>query len=421
MTNSEDALRTARLALGYRSQEALAKALNEAAAAIGLRVSINARTVRRWESAEPPWPQAEHATALETLFNRPLSELGFSPTRRSGSEQAVRQQGTSYTETWASRHAGTPAGVVPPAVASDYMSATGAFRRLYWSVPPARLQRLVSEHAALGWDLLPQLPGSAKVVMARAVAESALLAGRLEFFDLQQPEVAKPSFTLALQAAGEAGDEMLGAAVLAHMAFAPAFSGDPERADEARDKLHGARAFARRGDVSAEMVAWLDAVEAEVETRFGNPKRALQLIQHAEESYGQYNPDEHVSPVWLDWFSTSRLAGFKGNTLLAAGRAAEAREALERALAEMPVDAIKQRAVFHADLAAAAVLQREPERACDHLEEALKLLGEHWYATAMDRVKDVRQSLREWDSLPRLRKLDDQLYNWHTMIRSLSA
>ncbi|MGO4649589.1 hypothetical protein AB4305_32345 [Nocardia sp. 2YAB30] len=265
------------------------------------------------------------------------------------------------------------------------------------------------------------MPAAAKSVMARAVSESSLLAGRLEFFDLQQPDMAKPSFTLALQAAGEAEDELLGAATLAHMAFAPAFSGDPERAEDARDKLHGARAFARRGSVSAEMLAWLDAVEAEVETRFGNTCRALELIAHAEEMYEQHDAEGNPSPPWLDWFSPTRLAGFKGNTLLAAGKGAAARETLERALAELPIEEIKQRAVYLADLASAAVLERDPEQACAYLEQALGQLGEQWYATAMDRVKDVRQTLREWDSLPQMRALDDHLYNWHTMISSLSA
>ncbi|WP_405484943.1 hypothetical protein [Nocardia sp. NBC_00511] len=90
-------------------------------------------------------------------------------------------------------------------------------------------------------------------------------------------------------------------------------------------------------------------------------------------------------------------------------------------LADLPAEAIKQRAVVLADLAAAAVLEREPEPACGYLDEALKLLGQHWYATAMVRVKAVRQKLRDWDSLPTVRALDDQLYNWHTMIKSLTV
>lgn len=308
------------------------------------------------------------------------------------------------------------------------MSAAAAYRRMYWSVPADRLQQLVATHAALGWDLLEQVPGAGQRMMARAVAETSLLAGRLEFFDLQQPQLAVASFGLALRAAGRADDALLGAATLAHMAFAPAFANDTEggdprfqRLEAARESLRGARVFAERGEAGAEMIAWLDAVEAEVETRIGGVDRALELLEHAEQVYAEHDPDEAPSPVWLDWFSPARLAGFKGNTQIAAGLGAAARATLEQALAGLPVAAIKQRAVLHADLAAAEVLDRNPEKACEHLGQALELLGEHWYATAMDRVRTVRQTLREWDSLPAVRDLDDQLYNWHTMIRSLAT
>ncbi|WP_433560623.1 hypothetical protein ACQP1O_23385 [Nocardia sp. CA-151230] len=405
------------MSLGYRSQEDLAKALNEAARSIGLRISVTKKTIGRWESDAPPWPQADHAQALEALFNRPITELGFSSSRRSGSE-SPRPQAIGSRETWASRHAGAAPGMLPQSVASDFMASAAAYRHMYWSVPADRLQRLVAEHAALGWDHLDQIPGAARSLMARAVAETSLLAGRLEFFDLQQPELAKPSFALALQAASRADDALLGAAALAHMAFAPAFSGDTDRIEEARENLRAARIFADRGDASAEMIAWLDAVEAEVETRIGDIDRALELLEHAEQMYAEHDEDEAPSPVWLDWFSPARLAGFKGNTQITAGRAAAARETLERTLEGLPAEAIKQRAVVYADLAAAAVLDRDPEQACERLGEALDLLGQHWYATAMDRVKAVRQTLREWDSLPRVRELDEKLYTWHTMIRS---
>lgn len=418
-TSGNVALRAARQAFGYRSQAALADALNEAARTIGLRVSINARTVRRWESAEPPWPHPEHTTALEALFERPITELGFTPPWSESDSGATRSAGRSNSDGWAVRHFGAPTAALPASVATDFMSVTVAHRHLYWSIPAARLHRSVAEHAALGMDLLPQVPVSSKHLLARAVSESSLLAGRLEFFDLQQPELSQPSLVLALQAAHEADDALLGAAVLAHMGFAPAFSGDSSRAEEARDRLRAARTFARRGDASAEMVAWLDAVEAEVETRFGDTRRALSLIRHAEETYRAYDSESNPSPAWLDWFSPTRLAGFKGNTLLVAGRGREARETLEQALIDLPDDEIKQRSIFLADLAAAAVLVQKPEEACTHLEQALDLLGRTWYATAMDRVKAVRQTLRQWDSLPAVRSLDDHLYDWHTTVNSL--
>ena len=48
-------LRSARQALGLRSQQQLAEAITRAGAQIGLRISVTERTVRRWESDSPPW------------------------------------------------------------------------------------------------------------------------------------------------------------------------------------------------------------------------------------------------------------------------------------------------------------------------------------------------------------------------------
>ncbi|MGW4244051.1 helix-turn-helix transcriptional regulator [Nocardia sp. NPDC004722] len=419
-TPGNAALRAARQALGLRSQAALAEAVNKTAQSIGLRVSVNARTVRRWESSEPPWPHAEHATALETLFKRPVTELGFTPPWVEDRDTpASSPKHFSTKASLGQRLVSAASPLLPASVAKDFMNITVSYRHLYWSIPATRLHRSVADHAQLGIELLAQVPESAKPMVSRAVAESSLLAGRVEFFDLQQPELSQPSFVVALQAAHEADDALLGAAVLAHMAFAPAFSGDPSRAEEARDRMRAARAFARRGNASAEMIAWLDAVEAEVETRFGDTRRALSLIDHAEKVYDEHDQEINPSPAWLDWFSPTRLAGFKGNTLLVAGRGREARETLERVLVDLPDDAVKQRAVYLADLAASAVLESQPESACAYLEDALDQLGRTWYATAMDRIKAVRQTLRQWDSLPAVRVLDDRLYNWHTTVNSL--
>jgi hypothetical protein len=280
-----------------------------------------------------------------------------------------------------------------------------------------RLHDAVARHAGLGAALLPAVPEAARASLAAAVSESSLLAGRVEFFDLQQPETAQASFVAALQAAQDARDPLLGSASLAHMAFIPAFSGAAGRAEEARDKMRAARAFARRGPASPEMLAWLDAVEAEIETRFGDTRKALHLISRAEDIFAHQEP--RPSPPWLDWFSPVRLAGFKGNTLIVARQAAAARETLQGVLDQLPENAAKQRSVTLADLAAAAVADDDPEQACTLAESALEHLAQHWYATGMDRVRAVRQSLTRWESLPCVRRLDERLYDWDTTVSAL--
>ena len=182
-------------------------------------------------------------------------------------------------------------------------------------------------------NLLSETNGVARRLLATALAESLLLAGRIEFFDLRKPDQADATFARALQAAGEADDSLLGAAILAHAAFIPGWA---QRRPEAAERLRAARTYARRGSASADFLAWLDAVEAECETICGHPKEALRAIAHAEELLAA-SSDRHA-PEWFTWFSPARLGAFKGNTQLKARRYAQARDTLTTALTGLLAD-----------------------------------------------------------------------------------
>jgi tetratricopeptide (TPR) repeat protein len=252
-------------------------------------------------------------------------------------------------------------------------------------------------------------------VVATALAETYLLAGRMEFFDLGEPTTAHDTFLLALQAAGEADDSLLGAATLAHMAFVPGWAGDREGAQE---RVIAARTYARRAPASAELLAWLDAVEAECETRCGDTRTALNLIRHAEDVLQDGN--EYSSPEWLDWFSPARLAAFKGNTQLLAGHLPQARESLLEALDALVPGEEKQRTVVYGDLAAVEAASGDPTAACDYAGRALDQLALTWYATGMDRVREVRRALTPYQLERCVRDLDDRLYDWSTTLSALS-
>jgi hypothetical protein len=421
-------LRSARQALGLRSQQQLAEAITRAGLGIGLRISITERTVRRWESDNPPWPHPDHQAAIEHLFGWPVTELGFIPPWAGDELDTPQAERLAASPREAANAATGPLAVfpkhaladpLPGSIAADYITITSAHRHMYWAVPPAQLHDTVAAHVKLGVSLVALVPEAARRSLAAAISESSLLAGRIEFFDLQQPQQAQASLIIALQAAQDAHDSLLGSAVLAHMAFIPAFSGDAKRAEEARDKIRAARQFARRGSASPEMLAWLDAVEAETETRFGDTRRALQLIHHAEDIYATEEP--RPSPAWLDWFSPVRLAGFKGNTLLIDRQPGPARETLQSVLDHLPEDAVKQRSVILGDLAAVAVSEDNPDEACRLAEMALDQLARTWYATGMARVRVVRTSLSPWESLPCVRRLDERLYDWNTTINALTG
>jgi tetratricopeptide (TPR) repeat protein len=181
--------------------------------------------------------------------------------------------------------------------------------------------------------------------------------------------------------------------------------------------VRAARVYARRGTASAEFNAWLDAVEAECETRCGHTREALQLIGQAEDALAAGG--EHSSPDWFDWFSPVRLAAFKGNTELEAGYVKQARATLTTVLEQLSEEGGKQRAVILSDLAAVEAAEGNPEAACIHAEQALDLLAIAWYATAMDRIRNVRRALQAWADHESVKRLDDRLYDWETTFSAL--
>lgn len=398
-------LKAARVAAGFSSQQALADALG-----------VGVRQVRRWESDNPPWPQPEQAQALTRELGQELEALGFAAPH---SLQPDRGRRTVLAATAAAVGlAAVPTQSVatqPATVAADFEAVTRSHRHLYWSVAPAILHPSTLAHAALGCALLTETVGKTRRSVAAALAETYLLAGRIEFFDMREPDRAGQTLLRALQAAGEADDSLLGAATLAHAAFVPGWEG---RRDDAVERMVAARTYARRGPASAELLAWLDAVEAECETRCGNTRTALHLIGHAEDVLAAGS--QHESPPWLDWFSPVRLAAFKGNTQLKAGHLPQARDTLLGVLSALEPSEEKQLTVVLGDLAAVEAAAGRPEEACGYALRALDQLERTWYATGMDRVREVRRTLAPHQHERCVRDLDDRLYGWSTTVSALS-
>lgn len=399
-------LKAARLAAGYASQQALADALG-----------VGVRQVRRWESDAPPLPQPELGQALSRLLGQDLEALGLTSPNGSTADRVRRP--LPATSSAALGLAAVPpqtVGMLQPASAAvDFGAVTRAHRRLYWSVAPSTLHPSIVSHSTLGCALLLETAGQTRRAVAAALAETYLLAGRIEFFDLRDEAAAEQTLLRALQSAGEADDPLLGSAVLGHMAFVPGWNG---RREEAVERMVAARTYARRGDASAELLAWLDAVEAECETRCGNTRTALHLIGHAEDVLAAGSGRR--SPEWMDWFSDVRLQAFKGNTQLKAGHYPQARATLLAVLESLDASEEKQSSVVLGDLAAVEAAAGHPEESCAFALRALDQLEKTWYAMGMDRVREVRRALAPHQHDRCVRELDDRLYGWATTVSALS-
>lgn len=268
-----------------------------------------------------------------------------------------------------------------------FAAITASHRDLYWTTAAAELLPSVTAHVHLGTGMLKstsdaEAPQSRQ--LASAVAESALLASRLLFFDLAQGDAAEQFFQLADDAASTSQDHALAAAVLGHRAFVPGFAGQVQ---PARDYLSAAHAHARYA-AGPLLRSWLHCVDAEVSARVGQSRASLTRIRSAEDALVTAGTD----PTWLDFFDASRLDGFAGNALLLAGRNREAAGRLQNAVDNLAETATKQKAVLLFDLAAAHA-PTDAERAVATVRQACDLVGQAPYSTALQRIPDVRAAL----------------------------
>lgn len=312
--------------------------------------------------------------------------------------QSTANQAVSQQPEAGARLAEQRAGVTPGAAAVDstlvagYAAITAQHRTLYWSVAASAMFAPVAAHSELGVGLLRATDSPAlRTRLAYPVAETALLAARLAFFDLQQPRLADGYFAVALDAAREAADRALTGAVLAHMAFVPAFCGRARRARDLMALAHDEAA----GAIGPMQRSWMYAVDSEIEARLGAAASSCDLIARSEGALGALGSAGHsgLEPDWLDFYDASRLAGFKGFCQIATGRTGEAAASLERTLRTLPATGAKQRSITLADLAHVRAQQGELEESARLLGGAIAQLHRSWYATGADRVDGVRRKL----------------------------
>ncbi|WP_157099849.1 helix-turn-helix domain-containing protein [Microbispora sp. ATCC PTA-5024] len=404
-----------RLQRGWSYEELCERIRREMGSAGETDTGLTANTVRRWETGER-WPDPRYRKHLVTIFGRPASELGL----LTPDEMAMRPVAEVVDEIrrLLSMIAGHTEGIdrstflrglFGVGVLAPLLSDSGerlpaddrrgvdaesarAFARvvdqqaaLYWTAPAAEIYEASLAHTRLGVTLLRGAPaGPVRQTLAEAAARSALLSGRVAFFDLDDSPSAARLFQMALAATKECGDHPLAAAVLAHAAFVPGFAGEREAA---MGLLDAAFAHAWHG-VGPLTRAWLHCVASEIAARCGEPKECMRHIDRADRMVDGTGEDPH----WLDFFERARLDGFAGYSALTAGHREEAARRLARALEHLGPNGGKQRSVLHADLAAAHA-PADQDAAADHLRRAVDALEDSWYGVGHERVTSVLRGL----------------------------
>lgn len=443
-------LRWQRLQRGWSQEEVVDQIRRSMKQAGDGEPGLNADIVRRWETGDRK-PDPRYKKHLVLVFGQPASELGLlsdeelalcptssvapQPTTNVlmneqlidavvkkvmlvllggnaefgrpaflrgllGASLAALSSNDVVIPDGADAFAGEQRTRLDPWSVDAFAAITASHRNLYWTSAAVELLPSVAAHVQLGSRMLKST-SDAETPQARqlasAVAESALLAARLLFFDLAQVTAAEQFFQRADHAANASQDHALAAAVLAHRAFVPGFAGQEQ---PVRDYLAAAHAHARYA-AGPLLRSWLHCIDAEVSARVGQSRTSLTRIRTAEDSLATTGTD----PVWLDFFDASRLDGFAGNALLLAGQSREATGRLQAALDGLAPNAAKQKAVLLFDLAA-AYAPTDPEHAVATAREACDLVAQNPYSTALQRVSHVRAAL---SGTPYIAQLDERV------------
>ncbi len=301
------------------------------------------------------------------------------------------------------RDAARSAKVTPDDV-RDLDRLADRYQALYASTAPAVLMTPVVAHLETLRDFVRQgVPAALYRQVFANRARVATLAGRLAFFDLKDSLAARGYYNLALESAREAGDHLQGAAALGHVAFIPASALCYSAAiDYVRAASHQ---VGKHPD--GRVASWLSAVESEIQANAGMHAESLTAIDRARESMAK--PGVIADLPWFDYYDSTRLSGFAGYALLRAGQFDASKASLTDAAGHLPRAAVKQKAVFLADIATVELAGGDLDRACASAGEAAESLRRAGYAMGLGRLREFRRSVDRWaDSVP-VRALDDQL------------
>ena len=293
-------------------------------------------------------------------------------------------------------------------VADAFSRIVEAQRSWYWTSPAADLFQSACASAHLGVRLIRSARYErTRARLASSLAESAMFAGRLAFFDLHRAPMAQRCYDVALTATREAGEDALAAAILGHMAFLPGFKGDAARALEL---VEAAEQRCWYG-TSPMVRSWLHCVAAECVARSSKPEGYRRRVALAEESLST----NESAPTWFDFYDESRLDGFAGYCAMVAGDGGHvAIDRLHKAIAGLSPRAVKQLPVLLADLATAHGGAGE---AGSLLDRALDILAHDWYATGYQRVGEVIPTLADGAEKSRIH----ERYRWLGLVAAPSA
>ncbi len=277
------------------------------------------------------------------------------------------------------------------------------------AMPYHRLASALGPHVEVAKRLLRGTqPDPIRQELATVGVLAFSLAGRVAF-NLRDYASAKKYGDDAEEVAKELDDGWMRRWWLARRARLARF--DHQDVDEA---LSYATLSCRNPDSSSGLVLfWTHCVLAEMTSLHGDERsarKALDLARLHADRTSTEDPAVFLFPEARFGGIDARISAYEGTCYLRARLLEEAEGALWNVVDSIPEGIPGQKAFSLADLALVHVRQREVERACATLMDAISMTERSGGKPPRQRIYLVRRELRPWQDEPIVKAVDDRLY-----------
>ncbi|MFJ5222796.1 multiprotein-bridging factor 1 family protein [Streptomyces sp. NPDC088400] len=369
-----DALKEAGL-----TQTELAESVNDYLRSIGREGTVSDRTVRHWLTGKTRWPHPRQREALEAVFGCTAGELGFTPP--AGRPSPTRTEDPVHRRNFLTAATGTTAAVVPLIAARPHAVGTTDVIRLrsgldaLTALDASRggheaLERAALAGAAEALDLQKRAASQRIRQRLFSVAANYTASAAWSAVDARQSDRAQSHLNRALYLAGMGKDPVAELRVWNSHAMLAVHRGEFSQAVDAGQAAQ-ATAVTRRDPLFASLAHARTAIGHSV---VGDRRGALRSLGHAEDALAKASLEES-RPSWVAFYGPAELLAITAIVRDDIGDAAGAEAASHRALAAIPKQFRRNRALATLQLALTQLHQRDIDQACGTAAKVFALMA----------------------------------------------
>ncbi|MEU6817025.1 helix-turn-helix transcriptional regulator [Streptomyces sp. NPDC046860] len=363
------------------TQTELAERVNDHLIRAGHEGTVSDRTVRNWVTGRTRWPHPRQREALEAVFGYRAEKLGFRPSARrrpsNSPEDPVDRRNFLAAASGTTASVVAPFGGAPPQVGTSDVIRLRQGLDALMEVDRSRGGHEGLERAALSGAeeaLAKQRLGATQRIRQRlfSVAADYTATAAWSAIDARRMDRASQLLGRALYLAGMARDPVAemrvwnSYAMLAH---------HREEFAEAVDAGYAAQetAIARRAPLFASLAHARTAIG---NANLGDGRAALRSMGYAQDALSKANASE-PAPSWMAFYGPAELMAMTAIVRDRIGDAVESEAASHRALAAIPKEFKRNRALATTRLALAQLHQRDVDQACSTAATVFTLMSGH--------------------------------------------